>query len=323
MDERENIREDSPAEEGIGKTGRGKKILLAAVIFIAAIAAAVLYFIASHLPPRGYSDYTVQKEQYFVEYSDEYDYGEVLTIEYPYLTGVEEEMQKQLNTLMYDAAMDRTNYWHFFPNDEVKKFQREYFTFFCSDVNCDMAFHSQYLLSMNFEEIYCTGNPVWMTNLTERTLTVDLLTGQTYELSDIFEINRDFIRLWDRVYSEEAGEELGDDETIDMLLSWFLKEDAELNEVYQFRPSFYVTEDKNFVIGIFLDPILEKSITYEPLYRGFKVEIAAEDLAPFRKESEFWDKYDKSETAGEVLPCQEKKENLWLGEGAGIWDWEY
>ena len=36
MDERENIREDSPAEEGIGKTGRGKKILLAAVIFIAA-----------------------------------------------------------------------------------------------------------------------------------------------------------------------------------------------------------------------------------------------------------------------------------------------
>lgn len=130
MDERENIREDSPAEEGIGKTGRGKKILLAAVIFIAAIAAAVLYFIASHLPPRGYSDYTVQKEQYFVEYSDEYDYGEVLTIEYPYLTGVEEEMQKQLNTLMYDAAMDRTNYWHFFPNDEVKKFQREYFTFF-------------------------------------------------------------------------------------------------------------------------------------------------------------------------------------------------
>lgn len=130
MDERENIREDSPAEEGIGKTGRGKKILLAAVIFIAAIAAAVLYFIASHLPPRGYSDYTVQKEQYFVEYSDEYDYGEVLTIEYPYLTGVEEEMQKQLNTLMYDAAMDRTNYWHFFPNDEVKKFQREHFTFF-------------------------------------------------------------------------------------------------------------------------------------------------------------------------------------------------
>ena len=162
-----------------------------------------------------------------------------------------------------------------------------------------------------------------MTNLTERTLTVDLLTGQTYELSDIFEINRDFIRLWDRVYSEEAGEELGDDETIDMLLSWFLKEDAELNEVYQFRPSFYVTEDKNFVIGIFLDPILEKSITYEPLYRGFKVEIAAEDLAPFRKESEFWGKYDKSEAAGEVLSCQEKKENLWLGEGPGTWDWEY
>ena len=43
MDERENIREDSPAEEGIGKTGRGKKILLAAVIFIAAISLPVIF----------------------------------------------------------------------------------------------------------------------------------------------------------------------------------------------------------------------------------------------------------------------------------------
>ncbi|MDE7334510.1 MAG: hypothetical protein K2O16_20220 [Lachnospiraceae bacterium] len=323
MDERENIRESDTAESRKENPGRGKKILLAAVIFIVAVAGAALYMIASNLPPKGYKEYTVQKEQYFVEYSDEYDYGEVLTIEYPCLTGIEEEMQGRLNTLMYDAAMDRTNYWHFFPSDEVKEFQREHFTFFCSDVNCDVAFHSQYLLSMNFEEIYCTGNPVWMTNLTERTLTVDLLTGQSYELSDILEINSDFIRLWDRVYSEEVGDELGSDETIEMLLSWFLKEDAQLNEVYQFRPSFYVTEDKNFVIGIFFDPILEKSITYEPTYRGFKVEISAEDLEPFRKESEFWDKYDKSETAGEVLPCQEKKENLWLGEGAGIWDWEY
>ncbi|MDE6203511.1 MAG: hypothetical protein K2G19_08565, partial [Lachnospiraceae bacterium] len=257
MDERENIRESDTAESRKKNPGRGKKILLAAVIFIVAVAGAALYMIASNLPPKGYKEYTVQKEQYFVEYSDEYDYGEVLTIEYPCLTGIEEEMQGRLNTLMYDAAMDRTNYWHFFPSDEVKEFQREHFTFFCSDVNCDVAFHSQYLLSMNFEEIYCTGNPVWMTNLTERTLTVDLLTGQSYELSDILEINSDFIRLWDRVYSEEVGDELGSDETIEMLLSWFLKEDAQLNEVYQFRPSFYVTEDKNFVIGIFFDPILE------------------------------------------------------------------
>lgn len=323
MDERENIREDNPLQGRKEKPKRGKKILLAAVVCMVAAAGAALYIIASHLPPEGYREYTIQKEQYYVEYSDKYDYGEVLTIEYPYLTGIEEEVQTQLNTLMYDAAMDRTNYWHFFPSDEVREFQKEHFTFFCSDVSCDVAFHSQYLLSMNFEEIYCTGNPVWMTNLTERTLTVDLLTGQAYELPDILKINSDFIRLWDRAYSEAAGEELGDDETISMLLSWFLKEDPEMNEIYQLRTGFYVTEDKNFVIGLFFDPVLEKSITYEPTYRGYKAEIAAEDLEPFRKESGFWDKYDKSETAGEVLPCQEKKENLWLGEGAGIWDWEY
>ena len=48
-----------------------------------------------------------------------------------------------------------------------------------------------------------------------------------------------------------------------------------------------------------------------------------EELEAFKKESDFWEKYDKSELAGEVLPCPDKKENIWLGENAGIWDWDY
>lgn len=38
---------------------------------------------------------------------------------------------------------------------------------------------------------------------------------------------------------------------------------------------------------------------------------------------ELWDKYEKSETTGEVLSCQDKQNNIWLGEGASVWDYDY
>lgn len=48
-----------------------------------------------------------------------------------------------------------------------------------------------------------------------------------------------------------------------------------------------------------------------------------EELETFKKESDFWEKYEKSETTGAVLPCADKKENIWLGEDASIWNWDY
>ena len=48
-----------------------------------------------------------------------------------------------------------------------------------------------------------------------------------------------------------------------------------------------------------------------------------EELVPYRTESEFWNRYEKSQITGEVLPCENKEENIWLGEGASIWDWDY
>ncbi len=319
MDERETGQEFGNGKE----KGRWKRAALIAVILLLIAAGCVAYIILYLLPDKGYEDYTLQIEQYYVEYSEEYDYWDVLTVEYPHLTGIEEEVQEQVNSLMYEAAMDRVNYWHLSPSDQVKEFQAENFSIFCSDVICDVPFHSQYLVSIHLDEAYSAGNPIWMTNMTERALTVDLMTGQAYGLSDIFEINSDFVKLWDQCYSKEAGEEEGDDEMLDIMLSWFLGEDEEINAYYQCRSNFYVTEDKNFVIGISLDPVLEAAITSKPVYRGLYVEIDAEELEPYRRESGFWEKYEKSEQAGEVLPCKDRQENIWLGEDASVWNWKY
>ena len=305
------------------KRSRNRRILAVGSAMLAAVCVVSIgIMIFRRISPKGYWDYTVQKEQYFVEYSEEYDYGEVLTVESPVLEGIGQETQQKINERMYETAMDRVNYWHLHPGQEVRSFQEVHFSIFCSDVTADVTYHSQYLVSVDFYELYSAGNPLWYTNITERALTADLLTGEIYGLSDILEINRDFVELWGERCSAETGGEPWDEESLDLLCSWFLQEDEELEE-YESRPFFYVTEDGAFVVGLSLDPVLYAAITYEPTARILSAVMKPEELTPFKRESRFWDRYERSQTAGEVLPCEDKKENIWLGEGASIWDWEY
>ncbi len=313
---REEIREENPGK-------RKKWIIPVLLLLVIAAGGACLGIVLFLLPFKGYEDYIVQKEQYFVEYSEQYDYWDVITVEYPRLEGIGEEEQEKLNQLMYDTAMDRVNYWHLEPSDEVKAFQEEHFSIFCSDVSCDVTYHSQYLVSLDYYELYAPGNPVWMTNGTERTLTVDLVTGEPYDLFDIFNVDRDFIVLWDKSLSDDTEEDYADDESIDRMLSWFLQQDEEVNQLYTCRPFYYITEEKDFVIGISFDPVLEYAITQVPTGRIYFTQLSMEELESFKKQSEFWNKYEKSKEAGEVLPCEDKKENIWLGEDAGIWEYDY
>lgn len=317
MDFLENILKDEK------KRHSKKGIIIAAGILCAMVITLLLCCILFMFREQGYKDYTVQMKQHYVEYSEEYDYWDVLTVEYPYLEGIDDEMQEQLNTLMYDTAMDRVYYWHLNPSEEVKGYQEEVFSIFCSDVNCYATYHSQYLLSLDYQEYYSAGNPVWATNGTERALTVDLVTGESYALSDILEINRDFVRLWDKSLSDRLDAEYGDDEDLGILLSWFTQSDEETNQEFFCRPFFYITEEKDLMIGISLDPVLWRAYTYQPVSWNYYAQLSYEDLEPFRKESEFWNKYEKSEIAGEVLPCEDKKENIWLGEDASVWSYEY
>ena len=324
MDERESYQTDSVTAQDNGGKSRKKWGILFAVFLVLLIAIGITAGVRLFPSfPKGYEDYTVQKEQYYVEYSEEYDYWDVLTVEYPQIAGIDDEIQTQINQLLYDTAMDRVVYWHLEPSEDVKAFQEENFSIFASDVNCDVTYHSQYLLSVDYQEYYSAGNPVWMTNGTERALTIDLLTGQSYQLEDILDINREFAKMWDKSISDDENTEYADEENLDILLSWFLQTDEEVNELYFCRPFFYITEDKDFIIGIALDPVLDYAITYSPVNRTYYTQLSMEELEEFKKESGFWDIYEKSESVGEVLPCADKKENIWLGESAGVWSYEY
>lgn len=206
--------------------------------------------------PSGYQDYKIQKEQYFVEYSEKYDYWDVLTIEYPVLQDIETEQVAAINDIFYKMAMEKVNYWHLEPDTEVKELQKEY-SIFSSDVHCEVPYHSQHLVSVHFQEAYAPISPVHYIHMTERAANVDLTTGKNYTLSDILTINEDFSKLWcQQAYaSGDYGDMIQeDDDTYQTILAWFLGEDQETAENYLLTPFYYLDENKDFVIVIAYDP---------------------------------------------------------------------
>lgn len=323
MDEREIMQQNIP---GPGQKNK-ENILPVAIALASAIGLTIIalmcgiaWFLIRMLPGQGCEDYTIRQELFYEMYTEEYPYWETVTVEYPQIEGIDPAVQESLNTLLYDTAMDRVNYWHLHPSKEVRAYQDEDYQIFASDVSCDATFHSQYLLSINYQELYCAGNPVYLTKYTQRTLNLDLTTGETYELSDIFRIDKDFIRLWQRKADPSYGLSASDDESTRILLSWFLNEDEELQEFYEFRPFFYVTENNDFVIGISLDPTIEQIMFSGPQENStFRAFINVRDLEPWRTDSKFWQQYEKSESTGTVIPCEERETNLWLGKEASIW----
>jgi len=301
----------------------GQIRLWAVIVIVILILAAGVYFIYANKAPKGFRDYTIQKEQYYVEYSDQYDYWDVVTVEYPVLLGIEGEQTEAVNKLLYDTAMEKVNFWHLFPDEEVKKLQEKY-QIYSSDVRCEIPFHSQYLMSVNFQETYAPISPVNYVHRTQRSVNVNLMTGEQYALSDIFEINDDFMGLWcAQVASEGEYDDLiiNDADTRETFRMWFLNEDEEAAQYYLFTPFFYLDEDKNFVIGISYDPKPSKIVDSLPINNSFFAYFKSSDLMPYRTESEFWNWYDQSENAGEILACENLQENLWLGSDSSVWDY--
>lgn len=308
------------------KPKRNKKFpvivsLTVIILLTAVLTVAVTVYRIKNAAPEGCYDYTVQKQQYYVEYSEQYDYWDVLTIEYPVLEESEEaqgqlEHLQQMNDAFYDAAMDRVNYWHLQPDDEVKQVQEAYHMF-TADVQCDVPYHSQYLVSVHFRESYSPIYPVWYIFTTQRGMTADLLTGERYALADILRVDEDFIKLWIEKLNQRQGEEVIAPEDADIMLGWFCGSDVEIAEKYKFVPYFYLTGEGSFMVGISLDPKVGGISGYGVFGSTFCAEMTAEELAPYRREALFWERYDKGQSAGEVRECEEKQENIWLGEEGG------
>lgn len=304
------------------KSEKNKLIMLLLCIFAFALILGIGTCVAfAALPSRGYQNYVLQKKQYFVEASKQYAYQDALSVEYPRLERIKGPQVAQINKLIYDTAMDRINYWHLYPNEEVRTLQTEYHVF-SSDVHSDVTYHSQYLLSIDFNETYAPISPVYYVNLTERALNVDLETGEAYQFNDVLQVDKAFVKKWCKAVNEEYGDSIAlTDEVYGIILEWFQDLDDYINEDYDFAPFFYITQEKDFMVGLSFNPKAAALTSGKPTGSGYCVRMTAEELEGYRTDSVFWDKYEKSETAGEVRECTNLKENTWLGEKAKVWSY--
>lgn len=163
--------------------GEQKKKIPVGFLAGAVVAVIVLgigvYKAVHFLTPRGCRDYTVQKEQYYVQYSEQYDYWDVLTVEYPRVSGISSKQEETLNDFFYEMAMEKVHYWHLFPDEEVKELQKDY-QMFCSDVHCEIPYHSQYLMSVHFQELYAPISPVHYVHRTQRCANVNRVVSETH-----------------------------------------------------------------------------------------------------------------------------------------------
>lgn len=287
-------------------------------ILFAVIAACVISVLVS---ARGSRNYKVRMQQYYAEYTEQYDYWDVCTIEYPLIEGidVDEDVRKKINEQMYDTAMEKANYWHFEPNAQVRRLQEEEYQIFSNDVTCKVHHHSQYLLSLCYEEIYAPASPVYYVNFTKRALNVDLATGEQYELSDIIRIDEDFIKFWVHKVNEEHGDVYPEEsKTYDTLLAWFSGEEGDWQDSYDVVPYFYMAQEKYFVIGISVD---DKYLSANPPQKNYSDMLCdVDELEAFKRKSDFWEKYDKAKKSGWIEACNNKHENLWLGDNASTWE---
>ena len=304
---------------GGGMESNVMKKKIATVFCLLTIQACIIFYAGID---RGYRDYMIQMQEYYAEYTDIKPYWDVCTVEYPQIAGMNPEVEESVNEMLYKTAMAKVDYWHLEPNEDVERLQEEYHVF-ASTVDADVTFHSQYLLSVGYAEIYAPINPIHYVNQTMRTLNVDLVTGEIYQLADIIQLNEDFINTWSGKSVTDYGDTFADEETKEIFLDWFLQADEEMQDYYFLEPFFYVTEDREFVIGISIDPTIYGFGGGRPISNNFETLWTAEELESFRTDSVFWERFDASEDAGEVIEYEDLHSNIWLGEDAGVWDyWE-
>lgn len=276
---------------------------------------------------RSYTDYTVQMQEYYAEYTDIKPYWDVCTVEYPQITGIDPEVEPQINEMLYQMAMLLVNYWHLEPNKVVERLQEEYHLF-ASTVDANVGFHSQYLLSVGYAEVYAPLYPIYYMNSTMRALNVDLVTGESYTLADIIQLNENFIAAWCEKAAEDYGGYFVLEEAKGTLLEWFLQADDQMEDYYFFQPYFFITEDtetgdKAFVIGISIDPKVWGLSESYPITNNYETTWTVEELKELRTDSVFWEKFDTSKSVGEVLEYEDLHTNIWLGEDGGAWTyWE-
>lgn len=170
-----------------------------------------------------YNDTSVS-EQYRINFS----------VNYPVIKGGEIEALDQINESLKACAMETVDQMYTNPSPDMKEKLLGYSEcFLVSYTEYKVTYMTEDLLSVAFEDYYVYGNTNTLVQL--RTRTINMKTGEVYELKDIVEMDHDFMADWhERIQDEAFGvrffEETPLKELKDILENG--SEEIETNSVY-------------------------------------------------------------------------------------------
>lgn len=150
--------------------------------------------------------YEINEDNYsFTDYEKQNTYIEFL-IQYPMLSGMEEDVQKKVNQVIEECAMKSVEEMYLHPSDEVKEavIGAEY-PVVAGYVKYKVCYASEDFLSIAFEDYNYRGSmEEYYINF--RTVNINLKDGTVYQVKDVIDISDEFVEMWlKRIREGDAG----------------------------------------------------------------------------------------------------------------------
>lgn len=204
------------------------------------------------------------------------------SVEFPVIDGLEEDVEKKVNVLLKECAMESVKELYLEPSEELKEkvIMAEY-PMLTSFVRYKVCYASEELLSVAFEDTSYRGSyEDYTENL--RTVNINLRNGTLYQVKDIVELDDEFVELWlDKMREDERDKRIFSE-----LSRREIKETLAGNSM-----------DGVYVINFFLDRdgihigydlnYKEDSLNYTD-YEWLLVSFKKSEIEKYASGSEFW-----------------------------------
>lgn len=221
--------------------------------------------------------YALAESKYEFSEDGKYEFA----VAYPQVQNLKDGEEEKVNQILKECAMQSADKMYLRPAEGIKELKEEEENpYFSSEVTYKVTYLSEELISVVFRDHYFMGS-IFLECTDLRTRTINLKTGECYEVEQVIEPSQKFLDIMKLGMEEEGASSmamkvLGKDETLKQMFAGEIVEN-------RYYANFLLTGD-----GV------EIGVNYhyggdDGIARGWvTVPFSYEEIAPFRKNSEIW-----------------------------------
>lgn len=227
--------------------------------------------------------YEITDQSY--DYTDNEKETTVITFQvgYPEVTGLSSKrVEKKVNEAIRSCAMETVDKIYVNPSEEIK--ERVLFStnpMLANLVESKVTYATEDLLCVMFSDASYQGGPEYFDE-TMRACTINLKSGEVYELSDVMEVSDSFVEAWTKGMRKETGENTFLTELSPKELQKLLSGEEE-SEIYEVE--FFLDRD-GMEIGLNFHYPPEDS--HDLGYSWVTAPFSYKEIKPYISNKEFW-----------------------------------